>query len=95
MCTIFILAIVRNSSPDRCAVLPLPPEPNDNSPGRAFASAINSRTDLTGSDGCTIRMFGATATMVIGTKSLTGSHDNFGYSAGLTACEPALAITSV
>ena len=42
-----------------------------------------------------MRILGAMETMVIGTKSRTGSHDNFGYRAGLTACDPALAITSV
>src|SRR3989338_3348969 len=72
-CTILILAMVRNSSPERCAVLPLPPEPKLRSPGRALAITINSFTDFTGSEGCTIKMFGADDTSDTGAKSFCGS----------------------
>ena len=71
--TILMPAIVMNISPDKCAVEPLPPEPNVSSPGLAFASAINSRAECIGSDGCTMSILGANATNVTGAKSLTGS----------------------
>ena len=42
-----------------CGSVPLPPEAKLSCPGRAFASASNSRSDFAGTDGCTINATGA------------------------------------
>jgi len=38
----------------RCGALPLPEDEYSTCPGRDFASAMNSFTDFTGKDGCTV-----------------------------------------
>ena len=53
--------------------LPMLPEPNDSLPGFAFAYAINSCTECTGSAGLTTSTFGVTATSEIGAKSFFAS----------------------
>ena len=49
--TIFRLAFTFSSSPARCTELPIPEEPYVSLPGFARASAINSLTLRTGTDG--------------------------------------------
>ena len=61
-----------NSSPVRWIEVPLPLEAMLSWPGRVFAYAMNSATLLTGSEGWTTITFGTAATLVTGTKSLSG-----------------------
>jgi len=56
-----------------CGALPGPPEPKVSWPGRAFASAMSSFTDFTGTDGRTTNSNGEDVTSVIGAKSRIGS----------------------
>ncbi|MND07273.1 hypothetical protein D3C83_291490 [compost metagenome] len=56
-----------------------------NVPGFDLASATSSFTFFAGSDGCTIRMFGMSASGVMPAKSLTGSNGSFAYSVALIA----------
>ncbi len=75
-----------NHSPDRRDWLPLPPEAKVSSPGRALASATNSRTFFAGTALCTTRMFEVMNTCEIGAKSFTGSYGSL-YRLGLmTSC---------
>src|SRR4029453_3160800 len=74
------------SSPDAPATATL------SLPGDFRATAINSLTDLAGTDGCTTRASGTEAISVIGAKSATGSYSSFLYKAALMACVPALPI---
>ena len=62
-----------NNSPARCPALPLLPEPNASLPEFAFAYAMNSFAELTGSDAFTTSTFGVIATSEIGAKSFTAS----------------------
>src|SRR6185437_8932278 len=73
-CTMSTPASTLNSSPARWPALPMLPEPNDNLPGCAFAYAINSLTECTGSEGLTTSTFGVIATSVIGAKSFCASY---------------------
>ncbi len=54
-------------------MLPEPEPAKPIFPGCDFASAISSRTDFTGSEGCTTRTLGPSAIRLIGSKSFTGS----------------------
>jgi len=56
-----------------CGALPGPPEPKVSWPGRAFASAMSSFTDFTGTDGRTTNSNGEDVMSVIGAKSRIGS----------------------
>ena len=76
-CSSLTPASMLKSSPPRCEPLPRPAEPKVIWPGFAFASAIRSLTDLTGSDGCTISAPGAMVSRVIGAKSLIVSNGSF------------------
>src|SRR5438876_5319421 len=60
-----------------------------------FASATSSATLLTGCEGCTTIATGASATRAIGVKSRSASYGNFLYRAGLMACVPTVAMSSV
>ena len=74
MCTILMLAMAQNSSPERCAVLPGPPlDPKLSCPGLDLAKAINSLTELTGMEALIMMTFGERSNIEIGAKSLTGS----------------------
>ena len=66
-----------NNSPARCGEPPPVPEAKFRTPGLDLANAINSLTDLTGTDGCTTRILGATVVHEIGMKSLIGSQDTW------------------
>ena len=50
-CTSFVPVICWNSTPARWFALPLPEEPKVTSPGRDRASAMNSFSVFTGTDG--------------------------------------------
>ena len=84
-CTMSIWVSNFSHSPAKCWGLAAPAEPNVSDPGFAFAYAIYSFTDLTGTDGCTTSASGLTVASVIGAKSLTGSYGIFGKSATLSA----------
>ena len=75
MCCILTPAIVLNSSPEMCCEVPLPAEPNEYLFGFAFSSAMNSRTLLAGTLGCTSSTLGCVAYIVIGSKLVTGSYE--------------------
>ena len=62
-----------NCSIARCVSVPGPDDPYESFPGFAFAYWTNSRSELTGSDGGTTRIFGVPPTIAIGVKSLTAS----------------------
>ena len=64
-------------TPARCADEPMPAEAMFRVLGLAFASATKSRTVLTGSDGCTVRIASCATTIEIGTKSCNGSKPIF------------------
>src|SRR6185503_12347084 len=53
-------------------------------PGRAFACAVSSDTDATGSEGCTTSRLESRVSIVTGAKSRTGSYGSFAYRFGLT-----------
>src|SRR6516165_12128081 len=63
------LAIILNSSPARWSVPPLVEYAMLILPGFAFAYAMNSGTDLAGTDGCTTMIFGRRTTAVTGSMS--------------------------
>ncbi len=71
-------AIALNSSPDKCGAVPVPAEAKFNWPGRLFARAMSSFTDLAGTDGCTTSTLGAAVVSAIGAKSRTKSNGSFG-----------------
>jgi hypothetical protein len=70
-------------------------EPNVSCPGRALARAINSLTFLTGSEGCTSRTKGASATSEIGAKSAIESYGSFLNMTGLVACVVVVPMSNV
>ena len=55
-------------------MLPMPEPAKPIFPGCAFASAISSCTDFTGSEGCTTSTLGPSAIRLTGSKSFTGSY---------------------
>src|SRR5687767_3139787 len=89
--TVAILVSVRcmKSSAARCVLVAMPLVATLSSPGLALASAINSFTDLIGTEGCTIRMWGRVATCEIGAKSRTESKGSFLCRAGVIVNEAA------
>ena len=54
-CTMLMRAMVFSSSIERWGEAPTPEEPKLIWPGRALASAMNSRSVLTGIEGCTMK----------------------------------------
>src|SRR5690349_9252373 len=66
MCIMRVSVSDMSSSAARCEGAPLPPEPKLSLPGLAFASAISSRADLTGTEGC------VTSNMQVCTRKATG-----------------------
>jgi len=72
-CTIFIPAIEMSWAIIKCPPLPLPADPYKIWSGRFLASAINSPTDFTGIDGCTINMPTCLMSMLTPMKSLSVS----------------------
>src|SRR5258706_1094028 len=74
MWTILTPAMVLNSSPARCCGVPLPGEPKVSSPGRDFATTINSLTELAGMEGWTTRTIVTMATSLTGSQSFTLSY---------------------
>ncbi len=83
---------ILNCSTARCPDEPLPAEAK--LIGRVFPSAINSFTEVAGSDGCTIKIFGTEMPCVMAAKSRTGSKRTSRYKLGLIAT-PAAASTKV
>src|SRR5580765_8363399 len=64
-----------NSSPDRCGVVPTPAWAKLlYLPGLALIRSTSSLTFVDGTDGCTLKRFGASAATVTGAKSLYGSY---------------------
>src|SRR6202022_3881354 len=62
-CTTFTPAIILNSSPNTCGVLPAPGEDMLSLPGCALAKAMNSGTLLAGTEGFTTMTFGKRTTL--------------------------------
>ncbi len=69
-----ILAMLLNSSAERCGVEPLPAEAKLIAPGFSLASAISSCTFFAGTLLFTISTSGVVANSAIGAKSLAGSN---------------------
>src|SRR5258705_731815 len=90
-----ILANRLNSSPARCDAPRTPLDAKVSLPGFAFASAIKSRTECTGSDGCTTRTYDALPTRLIGAKSLIASYATVVEAAGIMALGAELPSNSV
>lgn len=82
-CTISMRAAELSISPARWVTIPMPAEPKLSCLGRAFASAIRSFTDRTGTEGCANIRKGAVANNETGEKSFTGSYGSFWYKLGL------------
>src|SRR5450755_1290528 len=72
--TSFTPAETLKSSADKCGNEPIPALPTFNCPGCDLASAINSFTDFTGSDGCTTSTSGPDARRVTGARSFAWSY---------------------
>ena len=72
-CSMSTPAAALNSSPEKCASEPLPPDAYVYLPGLALASATSSGTDLIGESAGTTSTDGVRMRPVIGTKSFKGS----------------------
>ncbi len=70
-------AVRWKSSPARCGADPAPGEAKVSSPRFAFASAINSLTELAWKPGWTTMTFGCELSCVSGVKSFCGSYGSF------------------
>ena len=73
MCTILTPVSILNISADMWIEVPLPEDAKLILPGFAFASAMNSATDLAGTEGFTIITFGTSATIAAGARSRSRS----------------------
>jgi hypothetical protein len=62
-----------NNSKERWPLVPTPPEAPFNWPGRAFAYAMNSATELTGRAALTTRTIGTCARRTTPVRSLSGT----------------------
>ncbi len=63
-------------SPQRCGLVPDPPEPKKYLPGLAFTSATSSGTELAGRASLATRMFGTDHSILTGVKSFSASNGN-------------------
>ena len=61
-------------SPQRCGLVPEPPEPKKYLPGLAFTRATSSGTVFTGKAGLVTKMLGTDHSMLIGVKSFSASN---------------------
>ena len=68
-CVTEMPAFSKNSSPERCEEVPCPPEPKVSRPGLARALSTSSFRFFAGRSVRDHRMYGASATSVIGAKS--------------------------
>src|SRR5215471_21286121 len=83
--TIFTSAIIWNSSPVRCVVLPLPTEAIPTLLGLPFAYAMNSGTVLAGNDGCTTMTVDTLAILATGAMSRIKLKLSLSYDVALVA----------
>src|SRR5437016_3679773 len=72
-----------SNSPDICAMLPTPPEPNSIWPGLDLAKAISSITEFTGNEGLTSNIIEVNPTSDTGAKSFNVSYGSFAMRPGL------------
>ncbi len=77
MWTIFVPVAIAKASQARCCVLPIPEEPQENSPGFALICATSSRTLPAVTVGATASTLGTTTMSAIGAMSRIGSKPSF------------------
>ncbi len=94
-CSRSMPASLLNSSMARCGSPPLPDEANVILPGRCFASAMSSCSDLGGNEGWIAISSAVMATVVMPAKSRTVSYGMLGYVKRLSTSGLALPSVSV